>query len=271
MYRSNAAMVICFVAVCLVLFLSGFGVAIDDKKSGKVNFFRAFYNLSRQQVRVDLFQPAGSKTKQRNLGGGAQVLLCNNSNVIVHQYSYKNMASLEEQSLQLISALFVSIGNEEDDERLEERGGGQSRPAATPGPNPNQQELLSRLLSHIPRQTDLLNNSVPPHLPDNLKVNIPEVTYQPLAELYDIDTASLLVARGDASIIDIVSSYLHSFRNIYEYELSDQGVFHSRFLKYFSRLFSEMVEQLCSDKMGGKPLVSLISRKYHIIIQFAYL
>ena len=173
-----------------------------------------------------------------------------------------SMDSWEEQSFQLLSVILCV----QRDDELEEKGGGQSRPlSSSPTPSQLQQQLVSKLLSCEPKNSELLKNIVPSHLPDNLKANIPEVTYQTLSELYDIEASSQLVADGRLSIPDLVSSYLHSFRNMYEYELSDQSTFHLRFLKYFSRLFAEMTEQICKDASGtnsnkDKSLVCVLTR-----------
>ncbi len=151
------------------------------------------------------------------------------------------MDSWEEQSFRLLSVILCV----ERDDGLGARGGGQSR--HSPNPSQIQQELISRLLSRQTKSSELLKKTVPSHLPDSMKANIPEVSYQSLGELYDIETSSQLVADGRLSSVDLITSYLHSFRNIYEYELSDQNTFHMRFLKYFSRLFTDMLEHICKD------------------------
>ena len=164
------------------------------------------------------------------------------------------MDSLEEQSFHFLS-LFLSVQSDEEEAvRLEERGGGgQTNQACGPAPTPTERELISKLQSHQPQTPKLLENSVPSHLPESLKSDIPSVTFQSLNDLYDIDESARHVDQGRLTSIDVISSYVHSFRNIWEYELSDQGAFHLRFLRYFSRIFSEMVERIVRSDVVRSP------------------
>ena len=159
---------------------------------------------------------------------------------------------MEEQCYQFLS-LYLSVQANEEQESVLEKGGG--RPISYPSLTQTQQKVIHCLSSHRP--PDVPGSIAPDRLPDALRANIFEVNYESLSELYDIDESEEYMRTRAISTADLISIYLRSFKNILEYDLSDASVIYERFLRYFSRVFYELVERFVSKNRRDLSLVCI--------------
>lgn len=172
--------------------------------------------------------------------------------------------AFDDQCLEFLN--LVLRVKEEEEEALIERGGvpGGSNPLSPVGSGTvltlHHKTLISKLLAIKPVNPDLLSRVIPPHLPDHLRQNVEQIDYSSLSSIFDMDAAARLVAENRLTNREVLSGYLQSIRNMYEYELSDEGIFHLRLLKYFARIFTEVVERFCPSYNGHISLVSVYVR-----------
>ena len=148
------------------------------------------------------------------------------------------MAALEEQCMIFLSAYLSATPLPQT--QLQERGGGISKQPKPP--NQSQDQIIAGITSYKPERP-LPQGLIPDHLPDVMKSNIHDVNSQQISDMYNIENSLTLVSDGTYSRLDVIHMYLCSFKNILEYELNDHQVLHERFLRYFNRVFTELIDR----------------------------
>ena len=96
---------------------------------------------------------------------------------------------------------------------------------------------------------------VPPGLTPAMRADITTLKQGDVSHLYNVQSTGECVRDGSLTSTEYVTLHLRSFRNICQVELSDVDQLKRRFLRFFARVFMEVVD-LCYPDRGDSSLVS---------------
>lgn len=105
------------------------------------------------------------------------------------------------------------------------------------------------------------NGLVPAGLSPTMRGDLTTLEQGDISRLYDVSSTVAHVSDGSLASTELVTLHLRSFRNIYQYELSDVELLKRRFLRFFARVFMELVD-LCYPDRGNSSLEELLLRDF---------
>jgi len=119
----------------------------------------------------------------------------------------------------------------------------------------NHQEI-ARLLN----EQELPLKLVPDSLPQAMRENATNLQQEDFDALYDVPHNKEILESGAVSPVQLVIMYMHSFRNIMEYDLVGVEEMKDRFIRYFGNILADTLEVcyplIASSSMGCSAIVS---------------
>ena len=140
---------------------------------------------------------------------------------------------------------------------VDEKGAYPSKPKRAVGSNTTvltREQTIAAVLQHRPRRPP--EGVVPPGLPEEVRARASDMNAESLATCYPLDHTEELVSNHTLTRLEVIQMHLCSYRNILELELSDLPDLHSRFVRFFNRVFTELMDRLYP---GRKPAQSPVS------------